>query len=110
MALSKLMLSFVSMCSGFLYDSTANEGISDSFSSKGKTKSHESRSELITQSMQEFVSKEEEAVQANPDSSKVQYSNFSGSLAMALCCILPTTLLFSNESSWFLLGSCFLAA
>jgi hypothetical protein len=39
--------------------------------------------------MQEFVSKEEEEVKVNPDSSKVFYSNFSGSLAMALCCILP---------------------
>ncbi|KAG0612663.1 hypothetical protein M758_6G044100 [Ceratodon purpureus] len=72
---------------GFLYDSTATENISESITSKGKTKSQESRSELITQSMQEFVSKEEEAVKANPDSSKVQYSNFSGSLAMALCYI-----------------------
>lgn len=82
-------VSFVSLCSCFLYDSTANEGISGNIASKGNTESQESRSELITQSMQEFVSKEEEEVKVNPDSSKVFYSNFSGSLAMALCCILP---------------------
>ena len=95
--LSKLMFSLFSVCSGFLYDSTANEGISGSITSKGKTKSQDSRAELITQSMQEFMSKEEDAFKANSDSSKVQYSNFSGSLSMALCCILPAIMLFSDE-------------
>lgn len=69
------------LCSAFLYDSAANEGVG----------SNESRSEVITQSLLEFVRKEEEAVKANAvvDSLKVQYSNFSGALAMALCCIIP---------------------
>jgi len=61
----------------------------------------------MTQSMLEFVTKEEEAINADSDSSKFQYSNFSGALAMALCCIQPASHEWVN---WFLFKSCFLAA
>lgn len=50
------------------------EGVSGNM--KGNTKPQKSRSELVTQSMQEFVRKEEVAVNANPDYSEGQYSNF----------------------------------
>lgn len=69
----------------FLYDSTATDGINgSSVTSKANKKTQVSRTELITKSMQEFVSKEEEA---SKESSQIQYSNISGSLSMALCYI-----------------------
>ncbi len=57
----------------------------------------ELRSTIITQAMQEFVQKEEEAAQGAPQSLEVPNSNLSGALSMALCCIQPT-----NSSCQFL--------
>jgi len=72
----------------FLYDSNPSEGAANNKNgSKGSNRHPELRSTVITQAMQEFVQKEEEAAQGAPQSLEVPNSNLSGALSMALCYI-----------------------
>ena len=86
-----LLVYFHFTCSAFLYDSNPSEGTANNKNgSKGSNRHPELRSTVITQAMQEFVQKEEDAAQGAPQSLEVPNSNLSGALSMALCCIQPT--------------------
>jgi len=70
--------------STFLYDSAAIDGTASGRSKQDKQP--ESRSTTITQKLQEFV-KKDGAAETNLGPVENQFSNLSGSLSMALCCI-----------------------